>query len=195
MWIVLLKSVLVIVLNLLVAFGLVWLIKFLLILPLSEKRFRGKRVPLTPGFLIRKRNKYFTRISKYYYEFAQNCHNDDDTESLIAKWEEKAYHKFWDKFDFVDSIPLLTTNMKANIRHWLALLGYEVVKQFLRSFVPFLMNKFNTDQHMNTLEKVTSPTAIKDYYNRFIHKFLLIFFLIVSGIVGFINMIIFLILH
>ncbi|MEA1973009.1 MAG: hypothetical protein U9N34_06925 [Candidatus Cloacimonadota bacterium] len=193
--IVLLKSVIILILNIVVGYGFVWLIKFLLIFPSKEKRYRGKRIWFTPGYFVKIRNKYFNKISDYYYDYMKNSKKEDDKKTIIAEWEEKSYHFAWDKTEFVEAVPLITVNFKANIRHWMALLWYEFVKQFLRTFVPFILEKFKTEEHLMSLDKVTSPKVIQQYYNKYIHKFLLIFFLIISAIVGVFNMIFFVIVQ
>ena len=192
---VVLKSIIILLLNVILAYGFVWLVKLLLVVPLHKKHFRNKHIPLTPGLLIKLRNKWYKKISNYYYEYMKNAENSDERESVIAKWEEKVYHKCWNKVEFIDNIPLLTENMRTNVKHWISLLGYEMAKQFLRSFIPFVFEKFNTNEKLLTLDNATSPKIIQQYYNKFVHKYLIIFFLIVSSIVGIINMIFFLILH
>ena len=193
--IIFLKSIIILLLNLVTGYLFVWLIKLFLVLPRNVKYFGRKKIPLTPGLLIRKRNKYFNQISKYYNDYMKDSKNEDDKNSIITEWEDKAYHFAWGKTEFMESFPLMTKNFKENLRHWMALMWYEFIKQFLRTFVPFVLEKYKVEKHLITLDKVTSAETIQQYYNKYIHKFLLIFFLIISAIVGIINMIFFMIVY
>ena len=72
---------------------------------------------------------------------------------------------------------------------------YEMIKQFLRSFVPYLMEKYRVEKYIDLIEAKLDMKIIKGYYKRFIYRYMLFFFAGLGTFVGIINMIWYFIIH
>jgi len=73
-----------------------------------------------------------------------------------------------------------------------ATIVFEVVKQFLRTFVPYLMEKYEVNKYIELLDKKLDVDIIKEYFNKYVYKYVLMFVLAVHFLIGFGNMLIYL---
>ena len=153
-----------------------------------------KRVPLTPGLIYRKKDeliKYLAGIIDNYLHEAQSSE-----ETIINNWENKTYTKIWQKTDVIDNWSLMPKKIKNEIRHLLALLAYEAVKQFLRDFVPFLIEESEIKKELNFVStKYLDVDLLKKYFTKYVYKYIVYFMMLVGFITGLFNMIIYLIVQ
>ena len=179
--------------NMLAGFVIVFSIKAFLFYPKREKYFFRKRIPVTPGFAYRKKIWLIQKLTKMLNEYIRDSKDESD-KSKITKWEQEAFKKAWNRFEFIDNIKLLPRVLKEKIRYFLSAIVYELAKQFLRSFVPYLMEKYGVEKYIQLLDRKLDMEIILGYFNRYVYKFMLIFSLSFFFLVGLGNMIIYLIM-
>ncbi len=189
-----LKSLTFILFNVFIGFLIVFIIKKFLFFPKRPIYISGKRIPGSPGFLFRKKEWLIKRLKKLLYEYLKDTVSESE-ETKIARWEQKAYRDTWDKLEFLDNIRFLPRNIKEKIRHFISLIVFEIIKQFLRSFVPFLMKKYQVEKYIEILDNKLDMNLILEYFNKYIYKYMLIISLSFYFLIGLGNMILYLIIH
>ncbi len=189
-----LKGLTFILFNALPGFLIPFGLKMLLFHPREKKWLFGKPVPLTPGLAPRYKVQLIDKLEALLSEYLHDCHSEDPA-SRISKWEKEAYGKAWDKLALIDKAQILTQHMKDGLRHSLALIVFEAVKQFFRSFVPFLMERYEVEKYIDLVDEKLDLATIETYYRRYIYKYMLYFFLAVSALIGVANMLYYIIIQ
>lgn len=189
-----LKSLIFPAANCLYGFSLVFLVKCLLFCPRRKIYIGRAQVPFTPGFLYRKRNYLIDLMKNTLRNYLNDC-QDNSRRSRISIWENKVFRRVWDKLETIDNIKFLPHFITSNIRYGIALLAYELTRQFLRTFVPFLLEKYKARHLIDIVEEKIDMEIIKEYYNKYVYKFMMIFFLSIGLLIGIGNMIVYLIIQ
>ncbi len=195
MLIALLKSIIILILN--TSIGILFVIVFraFFFFPRKSLFWRGKQIPYTPGLLYRKKDWLIEKISSELHKYLQSAFDLNDTKSKIYQWQEEAYKKSWDKFAFLEKYKYIPYFISSNLRHLFSQFTYEFVKQFFRSFVPFLIEKYRAESYIDLLSEKLDIDIIYEYYNKYIFKYMMIF---VGGwffLTGLLNMIFFWIVY
>jgi len=189
-----LKSLIFLAYNLLAGFLIVASIRTFLLFPVKEVFLGGRKLPLTPGFLYKKRNLLIKKLKDTLKNYLNDC-RDGSVNSSISVWENRIFRNVWDKLDSIENIKFLPKWLKSNIRYIIALLAYEISKQFFRTFIPFLLERYKAQRLIDIIEDKINMKIISEYYDKYVFKFMLIFFLSINLIIGLGNMIIYLIIH
>ncbi|MDO9577390.1 MAG: hypothetical protein Q7J16_05855 [Candidatus Cloacimonadales bacterium] len=191
---VFLKSILILLWNMLPGFLIVFSIKQLLFFPREEKHFsNGKKIPLTPGFAYKFKNWIMHKIKRLLQDYINDSKNFSE-KSRISIWEETFFQNVWDKFEFFENIKYIPHSWKENIRYFFSMVFYEIAKQFLRKFVPYLMDYFEVDKYVELLDKKIDIDLVKKFYCAYIYKYVMLFVLAWGFFNGFWNLIIYLII-
>ncbi len=185
------KPLIFILVNMLFGFLYVFAIKFFLFIPSKEIKINKKRLPLTPAFVYRKKIWLIKKIKKMVNDYINDTKDDTDG-SRITKWEHKVFHQTWDKITFMDNLKFIPKSIKNNIKHFISTVVFEVVKQFLRTFIPFLMGKYEVNKYILLLDKKLDVDVIKEYFNKYVYKYILMFVLAIHFLIGLGNMLIYL---
>ncbi|KQC07537.1 MAG: hypothetical protein APR54_00815 [Candidatus Cloacimonas sp. SDB] len=189
-----LKSLIFLLFNLLTGFLIVTLVRAFLFLPRKEVFLGGKKIPYTPGFLYRKRNLLIKKLKTTLRNYLNDTKDSSDR-SKISIWENRVFRSVWEKLATIENIRYLPGFVKSNIRYSIALIAYEVTKQFLRSFVPFLMEKYKARRLIDIVEEKLDMQIIAEFYDKYVYRFSLIFFLVINFFIGLGNMIVYLIIN
>jgi hypothetical protein len=126
---------------------MVFIIKAFLFIPRKEKCLFGKRVIGTPAFAYRKKIWLIRKLDKMLSDYIRDS-KDESGNSRVSKWEQEAFNKAWDKFEFLENIKYLPHVFKEKIRYFLSVIVFEIVKQFLRTFIPYLMEKYEATKYI-----------------------------------------------
>lgn len=185
------KPLIFIIVNMLFGFLYVFAIKIFLFIPAKEKKINGKRIPLTPAYVYRKKIWLMKKIKKMVNDYIKDTKDDTDG-SRLTKWEHKIFHQTWDRITFMDNVSFIPKSIKNNVRHFITTIVYEVVKQFLRTFVPYLMQKYELNKYIELLDKKLDVKILKEYFNRYVYKYVLMFVLAFHFLIGLGNMLIYL---
>jgi len=183
----------IILFNALLGYSLIFIIKAFLFLPKNEKHFRGKRIPLTPAYVYRKKNWLIKKLNNLLNEYLEAAKDEQNRNTRIATWENTVFNKISNKLRPIDKW-FLPAFIKEKIKHYLALLCFEIVRQFFRDFIPYLLEKYKAKSYIEKLSDFIDIDLIVEYYDKYIHKWLTIFNLIVFSIYGLFNSIFFLII-
>lgn len=185
------KPLIFIIVNMLFGFIYIFAIKFFLFIPAKEKRIFNKRVPLTPAFVYRKKIWLINKIRKEVNDFINDTKDDTDG-SRITKWEHKVFHQTWDKLSFLDEYKFIPGSIKRGLKHFISTIVFQLVKQFLRTFIPFLMEKYELNRYIELLDQTLDIDVVKEYFNKYVYKYLLMFVMAIHFLIGFGNMLIYL---
>lgn len=180
-----------IIVNMLFGFLYIFAIKFFLFIPSKEIRINKKRLPLTPAFVYRKKIWLFKKIRKLVNDYINDTKDDSDG-SRITKWEYKIFHQTWDKITFMEKFHFIPESVKRNIKYFISTMIFELTKQFLRTFIPFVMEKYELNKYIELLDKKLDVDVIKEYFNKFVYKYVLMFVLAIHFLIGLGNMLIYL---
>jgi uncharacterized membrane protein YheB (UPF0754 family) len=188
-----LKSLLFIVFNVVLAYCLVCIIKFILFRPRQPKFWFKKQIPLTPGLVPKYRNILMEKIEVSLHDYLTACQNYSQN-NMISDWEDQIYEKAWQRLASLEEIKFLPSFIKTKLRHSVALLVFEITRGFLRSFVPFLLQKLNVKHYIALLDEKISLEILEEYFNKYVYKYMLIVVLSFYFLIGIANMIFFLII-
>ena len=191
---IMIRALLFLFLNIAMGFLLVTTIKALLFYPRTKKYLGGFHIPLTPALIYRIKG----HITKQLYLLLHNFLNDfenADFESKIAQIEQDIYRKVWDKLESLKGIKYVPKFIMSQIQKLFAQIAYEMVHYFIRTFIPYLIEKYNIESYLATLDNKADISILKGYYQRYIHRYLLYFSLTFFFFTGLFNMIIYLIIR
>ncbi|MBW6516260.1 MAG: hypothetical protein K0B81_06565 [Candidatus Cloacimonetes bacterium] len=96
---------------------------------------------------------------------------------------------------FLDEYRFLPHFVKRNIQNLVAQIVFELTRYFIRTFIPYLMERYNIESYIVLLERKGDISILKAYYNKYIYRYLLYFSLIFFFFTGIFNMIIYLIIR
>ncbi len=194
MLILIFKALLVILLNIIIPVTILFLIKQFLFYP-KAIYFRGKRLIGTPGFIYRKKEWLINKLETIFHKFLFDCENEEDPNSFVSKWETKIYKAVWEKTEGIDQFRFIPKKFKTEIRSMIASLVYELVKQFFRSFIPYLIEKYQLEKYIDLVNQKLDIDTVAFYFRKYVYKYIMLFLLAFYGLIGIFNMIIFLILR
>lgn len=188
---VFLYSLILLVINLAVGWFMLYPLKVFLFYPKKQLHLFKKPVPLTPGFLIKKKQWLLNKIESLLNTYLAAASNPKNRESNIAKWEDKVYNWAFKTFNIENKISFIPKFIKKRFQHYASLTTLEVAKQFLRDFVPFLLNKYNVASYIDLLDKKLDIKLIEEYFNKYVYKWLRLLCTALWAIAGLFNMFLF----
>ncbi len=106
-----LKSLTFIVWNVILGCILLFMLKWLLFNRKARYIF-GIRIPLTPGFLVAKRDWLFDKVRDLVQDYLDQAANPYYKDGYLSKWIKQIRHFIWDKTDFVDGWVFIPVKFK-----------------------------------------------------------------------------------
>ncbi len=189
-----LKALLFFVLNIGLGYLLVLTMKIILFYP-DRKLYWGKQqIPLTPALIYRLKERLIQKLYSLLHAFLHDCQNMD-YDSNITKIEQDIYLKIWDRMEFLKEYRFLPRFVKNSIQNLVSQIAFELSRYFIRTFIPYLIERYNIESYLELLEEKADISILKGYYNSYIHRFLLYFSLGFFFFTGVFNMIIYLIIR
>ena len=188
-----LKSLLFIGWN--VILGVLIVVKFRWLLFNSKRRYIfGKRIPLTPGFLVAKREWLFNKARSILHDFLDQAADPIGKTGYLKAWLEKITEFLWDKTSFVSEWRFLPLKLKERIRHKIVDAFAGIAENILRKTVPRLIEQFRVEYRIEEFDEQFSIEFFYGYFRRYVYKPLLIAFAAVNLLIGISNMILYLII-
>ncbi|MCB5261870.1 MAG: hypothetical protein LHW64_04065 [Candidatus Cloacimonetes bacterium] len=188
-----LKSLLFIVLNLAMGLLVVEFVKWLLFN--SRARFIfGKKVWLTPGLIVSKRDWLFNKARFLLHDYLKQAEDSKDKYGYLAKWEKLVHDFIWEKTEFVDAWRFMPAKLKAGIRKKIVDAFTGMASKLLRKTIPRLAEQLRVEHRIDDFDEQFSLDFFRKYYNLYVHKYLIYFFLAINLIIGLENMILYLII-
>ncbi|MDY0325535.1 MAG: hypothetical protein RBQ87_05080 [Candidatus Cloacimonadaceae bacterium] len=188
-----LQSLLFIVWNIVLGLLVITFVKWLLFNPKPLFIF-GKKVWLTPGFIVRKRDWLFNKARFFLHDYLRQAENPRNDDGYLANWEQKAHDFLWGKTEFVDGWRFMPAKLKAGIRKKIVDAFAGMVSKLLRKTIPRLAEQLRVEHRIDDFDDQFSMDFIRKYYNRYVHKYLIYFFIAINFIIGVANMILYLII-
>lgn len=188
-----LQSLLFIVWNMVLGLLVISFVKWLLFNPKPRFIF-GKKVWLTPGFIVRKREWLFNKARFILHDYLKQAENATDRDGYLAKWEQQAHDFLWEKTSFMDSWRFIPSKLKAGIRKKIVDAFAGMVSKLLRKTIPRLAEQLRVEHRIDDFDFQYSIDFFRKYYNRYVHKYLIYFFLTMNFFIGLANMILYLII-
>jgi len=188
-----LKSLLFIGWN--VILGVLIVVKFRWLLFNSKPRYIfGKRIPLTPGFLVAKREWLFNKARSILHDYLDQAADPNGKTGYLKAWLEKITEFLWDKTAFVAEWRFLPLKLKERIRHKIVDAFAGIAENILRKTVPRLIEQFRVEYRIEEFDEQFSIEFFYGYFRRYVYKPLLIAFAAVNLLIGISNMILYLII-
>ena len=188
-----LKSLLFIVLNVGVGLLLVYFAKWFLFNPTQRKIF-GVRNPLTPGFLVRKRDWVFNKARDLLHDYLEQAGNPQANTGYLYNLEEQIQQKVWEQTSFVDDWPLLPGGLKESIRNTVSNAVRGIASKILRKTVPHLLEHWRIEHRIDEYDEQYNLEFFYKYFRQYLYVPLLKIVAGINLVFGILNMILFLIL-
>ena len=188
-----LKSLLFIVLNVGVGLLLVYFAKWFLFNSTQRKIF-GVRNPLTPGFVVRKRDWVFNKARDLLHDYLEQAGNPQANTGYLYNLEEQIQQKVWEQTSFVDDWPLLPGGLKESIRNTVSNAVRGIASKILRKTVPHLLEQWRIEHRIDEYDEQFNLEFFYKYFRQYLYVPLLKIVAGINLVFGILNMILFLIL-
>ncbi|MFB3844915.1 MAG: hypothetical protein ACE14O_04080 [Candidatus Cloacimonadaceae bacterium] len=188
-----LKSLLFIAWNIVIGICLVELIHWLLFNKKSRSIF-GLHIPLTPGFVVQKRDWIFNKAREILNDYLDQAENYLEKSGYLAKWEQAVYEAVMEKLEFIAEWRFLPASWKQKIREAIANAAKDIAAKVLRILVPRLIEQLQIENRIDEFDEKFSMEVIRQYYNRYVHKYLMYIMIGLNFLIGITNMVLFLII-
>lgn len=188
-----LKSLSFIVWNIALGLSLVYMFKWLLFNSKARYIF-GKRIPLTPGFLVSKREWLFSKARDVLHDYLEQAGNPMDRNGYLFKWLKQIRTWLWEKTEFVQEWKLLPAKFKESIRHKIVDAFTNLASNLLRKTVPRMIEQLRVEHRIDDYDFQFSIEFFYGYFRRYVYKPLLLAFLAINLLIGISNMILYLII-
>lgn len=188
-----LKSLLFLPANMLVAFLIVFLIRQILFYPRKEILLTGKKMPLTPGLVVKYHKLLVEKINDLVFGYLHDVDSEHEG-NRVDNWEDQVFEKCYNWLDNRINLRFVPEKAVTAIKVFLAEVGREFARQFLRSFVPYLLETYNITNYIDRLKSQFTIEFLQGYYDRYVFKYSLYFMLGLGLIIGITNQIIYLII-
>lgn len=191
---VLIRALLFLFLNIGLGYLLVICLRAALFSPIRKKYLFGWHIPITPGLIYQIKERLADYIHSILNDFLRDCENID-IDSRISQIEQQIYHKVLDRIDSLKLSSRIPRWIAKNLRDLTAQIAFELTRHVVRTFIPYLLEKYDVEQYISILEQRADISILKGYYNRYFHRFLLYFSLSFFFMTGIFNMLIYLIIR
>jgi hypothetical protein len=188
-----LKSLLFIVWNVAIGLMIIELVRWILFNRKSRFIF-GMHIPLTPGFVIAKRDWVFNKVRAILHDYLDQVDKEYDSFGYLSNWEKLVYDTVMGKAGFVDEWKFLPHSWREKLKQKFAEISSEIARKVLRKVLPSLIEQLQVEHRIDDFDEQISSKVIRQYYNQYVHKYLIYFFMAVNFLVGVTNMILYLII-
>jgi len=189
----LLKSLLFILWNIALGLSLVYLFKWFLF-NCKARYFFGKRIPFTPGFLVRKREWLFSKARDVLHDYLEQAANPETHNGYLNKWLKQIHDFLWEKTEFVQEWRFLPGKLKESIRNKIVDAFTTLAGNLLRKTVPRMIEQLRVEHRIDDYDFQFSIDFFYGYFRRYVYKPMLIAFMALNLIIGIMNMILFLLI-
>jgi hypothetical protein len=191
---VIVKALLFLLLNIGLGYLLVVSLRAALFFPTEKKYLFGWPIPITPGLIYQIKRKIADHLHSILNDFLRDCENID-VDSRISQIEKQIYHRVLDRIDSLGLGRKIPKWLAKQIRDLFAQIAFELTRYFVRTFIPYLLERYNVEQYIILLDQKADISILKGYYTRYFHRFLLYFSLSFFFLTGIFNMLIYLIIR
>ena len=188
-----LKSLTFILLNIALGTLLVLLLNWLLFNRKARYIF-GKKIPLTPGFFVAKREWVFDKARDLLHDYLDQATHPYIKDGYLYGWIKKVHQYLWEKTSFVDDWRFLPGKFKQTIRNKITDAFTAIAENLLRKTVPKLVDSLRIEHRIDEYDIQFSVDFFYGYFKRYVYKPMLLIFAGINLLVGIMNMVWFLII-
>lgn len=160
----------------------------------KSRKFLWWHIPLTPGFVVKKRDWLFNKARDMLHDYLEQAENKRDKTGYLSKWERQVRQFVFEKAEFVNGWPLLPQKLKDKIRNMLADSVKEIASKILRRTIPHLIEQWRVEHRIDEFDTKFDIDFLKKYWRKYVLKYSLWFFWVANFLIGIMNMIWYLIL-
>jgi hypothetical protein len=188
-----LKALIILCVNIGFGFLISYCFHFYLFHP--RKVYIGKyHLPLTPGLTYRKKQKlldYLKNLIDDYFRFARQ---DPRVRNFLSDYEHKIYHEVFPLiYDFCDR-DWIPEFFEDKVRELASQGTWFIIRKFSRSILPKMLDEWQIYTKLDLLDLKLDIKMLEDYFDEYFYKWFKLFNMVFLGIVGILNMVMFLIL-
>lgn len=186
-----LKSLIFIVWNIALGFAVLASVKWFLFNSKALFVF-GKKLPFTPGLLVRKRDWVFNKARDILHDYLEQAENEKN--GYLVKWEKAIFEAVWEKTAFIEEWKYIPRGIKQKLHTTLSTATRDIARNILRKTVPRMIEQYRLELQIEKIDFKLSIEFFYTYFQKYIYKPLWYAFLAVNTLIGILNMILFLIL-
>lgn len=189
--IVFLKSLLFIFWNVLIGTSIILLLRWLLF-NLRSRFVFGLHIPLTPGFIVAKRDWLFNKVRAILHDYLEQADRISDNFGYLSKWEKLVFEAVYAKLTTeVEDWKFIPRVWEEKIKSSIARAAEEIVRKILRKTIPKLIEQLQIENRIDDFDEKFNSRFLRQYYNQYVHKYLLYLFVAVNFLIGITNMILY----
>ena len=188
-----LKAISFILWNMAIGMSIICLIDWLLFNRKARYIF-GWRIPLTPGFLVSKREWLFNKARDLLHDYLEQAGDYARKHGYLAKWEALVRSMVFEKTSFIDEWKLLPQSIKDKLHNKLADMAKGLASGLLRKLVPQLIEQWRIEHKIDEFDEKFSIDFFYGFLKKYVHKPVIYFVLGLNLLIGLNNTIWYLIL-
>ena len=192
--IIFIKCLVIVLINISLGWLISYLWHFYLFYP--RKIFLFGKYPFfySPGLLYRGKQKLIKYLHQKLNEYLEYAKSDYGNVNFLTEFEKNAYNEIFPyikKFINIDWLPSFLTN---RINEVLSSILWIVIRHLTRGVIPRIFIELQVECKIDLLDIKLDINMLKKMFEQHIYKYFMWFNMCFLGLVGLINMIVFLIL-
>ncbi|HPX09873.1 MAG TPA: hypothetical protein PLK65_01650 [Candidatus Cloacimonas sp.] len=188
-----LKSLTFILWNIALGTLLVLLLNWLLFNRKARFLF-GKKIPLTPGFFVAKRDWLFDKVRSILNDYLDQAAHPYIKDGYLYGWIKKVRQYLWEKTSFVEEWHFLPAKLKLLVRNKIVDAFTAIAESILRKTVPRMVERLQIEHRIDEFDIQFSVDFFYSYFKRYVYKPMLLIFAGLNLLIGIMNMVWFLII-
>ena len=188
-----LKSLTFILWNIALGTLLVLLLNWLLFNRKARFLF-GKKIPLTPGFFVAKRDWLFDKVRSILHDYLDQAAHPYLKDGYLYGWIKKVRQYLWEKTSFIDEWRFIPAKLKLLVRNKIVDAFTAIAESILRKTVPRLVERLQIEHRIDEFDIQFSVDFFYSYFKRYVYKPMLLIFAGLNLLIGIMNMVWFLII-
>ncbi|HNV62062.1 MAG TPA: hypothetical protein PLU05_02115 [Candidatus Cloacimonas acidaminovorans] len=188
-----LKSLTFILWNIALGTLLVLLLNWLLFNRKARYLF-GKKIPLTPGFFVAKRDWLFDKVRSILHDYLDQAAHPYLKDGYLYGWIKKVRQYLWEKTSFIDEWRFLPAKLKLLVRNKIVDAFTAIAESILRKTVPRLVEQLQIEHRIDEFDIQFSVDFFYGYFKRYVYKPMLLICAGLNLLIGILNMVWFLII-
>jgi len=188
-----LKSLTFILWNIALGTLLVLLLNWLLFNRKARFLF-GKKIPLTPGFFVAKRDWLFDKVRSILHDYLDQAAHPYLKDGYLYGWIKKVRQYLWEKTSFIDEWRFIPAKLKLLVRNKIVDAFTAIAESILRKTVPRLVEQLQIEHRIDEFDIQFSVDFFYGYFKRYVYKPMLLICAGLNLLFGILNMVWFLII-
>lgn len=160
----------------------------------KAKYIFGKKIPLTPGFFVAKRDWLFDKARSILNDYLDQAAHPYIKDGYLYGWIKKVRQYLWEKTSFVEEWHFLPAKLKLLVRNKIVDAFTAIAESILRKTVPRMVERLQIEHRIDEFDIQFSVDFFYSYFKRYVYKPMLLIFAGLNLLIGIMNMVWFLII-